>query len=171
MLSEIFKDLFDLSLTNKKDLFDLSLTNKKENNTDNIEDINDEDTNIEDIIIKGMKPTVTINGEVLDLSSEDNVQKAYDFIDTFAKSPITKLFMGDDDINNICTIAKNNIEALHASLTTDESDEDDDSIEIATNYLKETVDNWEDVPDEQKKRSIRAITDFIDWLAEHVDEQ
>ena len=150
MLSEIFKDLFDLSLTNKK-----------ENNTDNIEDI----------IIKGMKPTVTINGEVLDLSSEDNVQKAYDFIDTFAKSPITKLFMDDDDINNICTIAKNNIEALHASLTTDESDEDDDSIEIATNYLKETVDNWEDVPDEQKKRSIRAITDFIDWLAEHVDEQ
>ena len=164
MLSEIFKDLFDLSLTNKKDLFDLSLTNKKENNTDNIEDT----------IIKRMKPTVTINGEVLDLSSEDNVQKAYDFIDTFAKSPITKLFMDDDDINNICTIAKNNIEALHASLTTDESDEsdeDDDSIEIATNYLKETVDNWEDVPDEQKKRSIRAITDFIDWLAEHVDEQ
>ena len=150
MLSEIFKDLFDLSLTNKK-----------ENKTDNIEDI----------IIKGMKPTVTINGEVLDLSSEDNVQKAYDFIDTFAKSPITKLFMDDDDINNICTIAKNNIEALHASLTTDESDEDDDSIEIATNYLKETVDNWEDVPDEQKKRSIRAITDFIDWLADHVDEQ
>ena len=150
MLSEIFKDLFDLSLTNKK-----------ENKTDNIEDI----------IIKGMKPTVTINGEVLDLSSEDNVQKVYDFIDTFAKSPITKLFMDDDDINNICTIAKNNIEALHASLTTDESDEDDDSIEIATNYLKETVDNWEDVPDEQKKRSIRAITDFIDWLADHVDEQ
>ena len=161
MLSEIFKDLFDLSLTNKKDLFDLSLTNKKENNTDNIEDI----------IIKGMKPTVTINGEVLDLSSEDNVQKAYDFIDTFAKSPITKLFMDDDDINNICTIAKNNIETLHASLISDESDEDDDSIEIATNYLKETVNNWEDVPDEQKKRSIRAITDFIDWLAEHVDKQ
>ena len=150
MLSEIFKDLFDLSLTNKK-----------ENNTDNIEDI----------IIKGMKPTVTINGEVLDLSSEDNVQKAYDFIDTFAKSPITKLFMDDDDINNICTIAKNNIETLHASLISDESDEDDDSIEIATNYLKETVNNWEDVPDEQKKRSIRAITDFIDWLAEHVDKQ
>lgn len=171
MLSEIFKDLFDLSLTNKKDLFDLSLTNKKENKTDNIDDINDEDTNIEDIIIKGMKPTVTINGEVLDLSSEDNVQKAYDFIDTFAKSPITKLFMDDDDINNICNVAKKNIESLHASLTAEKSDEDDDSVEIATNYLKETVDNWEDVPDEQKKRSIRAITDFIDWLAEYVDEQ
>ena len=107
MLSEIFKDLFDLSLTNKKDLFDLSLTNKKENNTDNIEDI----------IIKGMKPTVTINGEVLDLSSEDNVQKAYDFIDTFAKSPITKLFMDDDD--TITIASPNKTEILNREQFTD----------------------------------------------------
>lgn len=118
-------------------------------------------------------PQVILNGEPIDLSKSENVQKAYDFIDMFAKSPVTKLFMDDDTINNICDVAKKNIEAMHAGLTTNkEVDEvDDDSVELATKYLEETVDNWKDVPVEQKKRSINAITDFIDWLAEHIDEQ
>lgn len=155
MLSEIFKDLLDFPITDEK--VNTTEILKEENNENNI-------------------PQVTLNGEPIDLSKPENVQKAYDFIDMFAKSPIIKLFMDEEDINNICDAAKKNIEAIHVELTSDVGDPDadddpdpgPDDVEvndfIVTQYLVETVENWEDVPEERRKRSVRALTDFMNWL-------
>ena len=115
----------------------------------------------------------TVNGEELDLSTEENVKKAYDLVDAFANNPILKLFMTESDINKMVDSAKERINAIHQS-TISEAPEDankfeDDAHYVANAYLEDTVDGWEDVPEDQKNRSINALANFFNWMKLQAD--
>ena len=115
----------------------------------------------------------TVNGEELDLSTEENVKKAYDLVDAFANNPILKMFMTESVINKMVDSAKERIDEIHQS-TIDEEPEDatkfeDDAHYVANAYLEDTVDGWEDVPEDQKNRSINALADFFNWMKLQAD--
>ena len=118
----------------------------------------------------------TLNENELDLSIEENVKKAYDLIDSFANNPIFKMLMTESDINNMVDSAKERINAIH-QLAISEASEDatedatedankfeDDAHYVANAYLEDTVDGWEDVPEDKKIRSINALADFFNWM-------
>ena len=110
----------------------------------------------------------TVNGEELDLSTEENVKKAYDLVDAFANNTILKMFMPESVINKMVDSAKERIDEIHQS-TIDEEPEDatkfeDDAHYVANAYLEDTVDGWEDVPEDQKNRSINVLADFFNWV-------
>lgn len=115
----------------------------------------------------------TVNGEELDLSTEENVKKAYDLVDAFANNPILKMFMTESAINKMVDSAKERIDEIHQS-TIDEVPEDtnkfeDDAHYVANAYLEDTVDGWEDVPEDQKNRSINALASFFNWMKAQAD--
>lgn len=115
----------------------------------------------------------TVNGEKLDLSTEENVKKAYDLVDAFANNPILKMFMTESAINKMVDSAKERIDEIHQS-TIDEAPEDtnkfeDDAHYVANAYLEDTVDGWEDVPEDQKNRSINALASFFNWMKAQAD--
>lgn len=115
----------------------------------------------------------TVNGEELDLSTEENVKKAYDLVDAFANNPILKMFMTESAINKMVDSAKERIDEIHQS-TIDEAPEDankfeDDAHYVANAYLEDTVDGWEDVPEDQKNRSINALANFFNWMKLQAD--
>lgn len=115
----------------------------------------------------------TVNGEELDLSTEENVKKAYDLVDAFANNPILKMFMTESVINKMIDSAKERIDEIHQS-TIDKEPEDatkfeDDAHYVANAYLEDTVDGWEDVPEDQKNRSINALANFFNWMKLQAD--
>ena len=115
----------------------------------------------------------TVNGEELDLSTEENVKKAYDLVDAFANNPILKMFMTESAINKMVDSAKERIDEIHQS-TINETLEDankfeDDAHYVANAYLEDTVDGWEDVPEDQKNRSINALANFFNWMKLQAD--
>ena len=117
----------------------------------------------------------TVNGEELDLSTEENVKKAYDLVDAFANNPILKMFMTESVINKMVDSAKERIDEIHQS-TIDEKPEDatkfeDDAHYVANAYLEDTVDGWEDVPEDQKNRSINALASFFNWMKAQADNE
>lgn len=123
----------------------------------------------------------TVNGEELDLSTEENVKKAYDLIDAFANNPILKMFMTESDINRIVDSAKERINAIHQSAiseasedatedaTKDDNNFEDDAHYVANAYLEDIVDGWADVPEDKKNRSINALANFFNWLKVQTD--
>ena len=115
----------------------------------------------------------TVNGEELDLSTEENVKKAYDLVDAFANNPILKMFMTESAINKMVDSAKERIDEIHQS-TINETLEDankfeDDAHYVANAYLEDTVDGWEDVSEDQKNRSINALANFFNWMKLQAD--
>lgn len=123
----------------------------------------------------------TLNENELDLSIEENVKKAYDIIDAFANNPIFKTLMTKGDINKMVDSAKERINAIHQSAiseapedATEDATEDtnkfeDDAHYVANAYLEDTVDGWEDVPEDKKNRSINALANFFNWMKVQAD--
>lgn len=114
----------------------------------------------------------TVDGEELDLSKEENVKKAYDMVDAFAENPLMKLFMSDNTINEMIESAKNRIDSIHAQLTEQPEEEqqfEDDAEYVANAYLEDTVEGWENVPAEQKTRSIHALASFFNWMKKQAE--
>ena len=114
----------------------------------------------------------TVDGEELDLSKEENVKKAYDMVDAFAENPLMKLFMSDNAINEMIESAKNRIDSIHTQLTEQPEEEqqfEDDAEYVANAYLEDTVEGWENVPAEQKTRSIRALAYFFNWMKKQAE--
>ena len=115
----------------------------------------------------------TVNGEELDLSTEENVKKAYDLVDAFANNPILKMFMTESVINKMVDSAKERIDEIHQSTIDEESEDatkfEDDAHYVANAYLEDAVDGWEDVPEDQKTRSINALANFFNWMKLQAD--
>lgn len=115
----------------------------------------------------------TLNGKELDLSTEENVKKAYDLVDAFANNPILKMYMTENAINKMVNSAKERIDAIHQSAI-DKAHEDankfeDDAHYVANAYLEDTVDGWENVSEDQKNRSINALASFFNWMKAQAD--
>ena len=110
----------------------------------------------------------TLNGKELDLSTEENVKKAYDLVDAFANNPILKMYMTENAINKMVNSAKERIDTIHQSAI-DKAHEDtnkfeDDAHYVAKAYLEDTVDGRENV-------SINALASFFNWMKAQADNE
>lgn len=117
----------------------------------------------------------TLNGKELDLSTEENVKKAYDLVDEFANNPILKMYMTENAINKMVNSAKERIDAIHQSAIDKAHDDtnkfEDDAHYVANAYLEDTVDGWENVSEDQKSRSINALASFFNWMKAQADNE
>ena len=117
----------------------------------------------------------TLNGKELDLSTEENVKKAYDLVDAFANNPILKMYMTENAINKMVNSAKERIDAIHQSAIDKAYDDtnkfEDDAHYVANAYLEDTVDGWENVSEDQKNRSINALASFFNWMKAQADNE
>ena len=117
----------------------------------------------------------TLNGKELDLSTEENVKKAYDLVDAFANNPILKMYMTENAINKMVNSAKERIDVIHQSAIDKAHDDinkfEDDAHYVANAYLEDTVDGWENVSEDQKNRSINALASFFNWMKAQADNE
>lgn len=110
------------------------------------------------------EPEFYFNGKKYDLSDPDDVAEVHDIINEFKNNPLTKVFFSDEEINKIIDEANTYVDETYDMLT---EDNEDDAAYIAEAYLEDTIDDWENVPEDQKERAINTIADFYNWLEDH----
>lgn len=107
------------------------------------------------------------NGQEIDFKNAEQVQEVLNTIDEVFDNPLLALFTSEDKLNELKNAyRKKIIDAHEEAMNSDEDSMEDDAHYIANAYLEDTVDDWENVPDEVKKRSVKVIVDFFNWLKE-----
>lgn len=107
------------------------------------------------------------NGQEIDFKNPEQVQEVLNTIDEVFDNPLLALFTSEDKLNELKNAyRKKIIDAHEEAMNSDEDSMEDDAHYIANAYLEDTVDDWENVPDEVKKRSVKVIVDFFNWLKE-----
>lgn len=119
----------------------------------------------------------TLNGEEVDFADEEKVHELIDAVDNFYNNPLLRLFVSDEQLKTITEEMKEKIaDAHHEAIGKTPHDDisemlNDDAHYIANAYLEDTVDDWENVDDEAKKRSINALADFFTWMEKKAKEE
>lgn len=120
--------------------------------------------------------TLKINGEEMDLSKPENVEKACALIDAFTSitnNPVLNLLFDKEEFEAMAADTK---KKLHNNLLEEpeeeESEEDDDNDDlyevdseyIANAYLEENVPGYETLDTAQKDRIVARLADFLEWF-------
>lgn len=110
------------------------------------------------------------NGKEYDLSNSEDVAEVHSLINEFKTNEFAKIFFTEEDINTMVEEVNKYIDDTYYILNTPEEDDEDDATYIAKAYLEDTIEAWENAPEDQKERAIKVIADFYNWLEEHSED-
>ena len=110
------------------------------------------------------------NGKEYDLSNSEDVAEVHSLINEFKTNEFAKIFFTEEDINTMVEEVNKYIDDTYDILNTPEEDDEDDATYIAKAYLEDTIEAWENAPEDQKERAIKVIADFYNWLEEHSED-
>lgn len=110
------------------------------------------------------------NGKKYDLSNPGDVAEVHSLINEFKTNEFAKIFFTEEDINTMVEEVNKYIDDTYDILNTPEEDDEDDATYIAKAYLEDTIEAWENAPEDQKERAIKVIADFYNWLEEHSED-
>ena len=110
------------------------------------------------------------NGKEYDLSNPGDVAEVHSLINEFKTNEFAKIFFTEEDINTMVEEVNKYIDDTYDILNTPEEDDEDDATYIAKAYLEDTIETWENAPEDQKERAIKVIADFYNWLEEHSED-
>lgn len=107
------------------------------------------------------------NGKKYDLSNSDDVAEVHDVINEFKNNEFAKMFFTEETINDMVDEVNKYVDDTYNILNA--TDDESDATYIAEAYLEDTIENWENAPEDQKERAIKVIVDFYNWLEKHSD--